>query len=39
MKRRLLLLASLPLSVRAALNFPADFGAHPLQTIEWWYRR
>lgn len=37
MKRRTLLLAALPLPVRAALNFPADFGAHPLQAIEWWY--
>jgi hypothetical protein len=36
-KRRTILLAALPLPVRAALNFPADFGAHPLQAIEWWY--
>lgn len=37
MKRRALLLAALPLQARAALNFPADFGAHPAQGIEWWY--
>lgn len=37
MRRRLLLLAALPLPVRAAMNFPADFGAHPAQAIEWWY--
>jgi len=38
MKRRALLLASLPLQARAALlNFPADYGAHPRQGIEWWY--
>lgn len=37
MKRRALLLAALPLPVRAALNFPADFGAHPVHGIEWWY--
>jgi predicted secreted hydrolase len=37
MKRRMLLLAALPLQARAALNFPADFGAHPQQAIEWWY--
>ncbi|MDR7332237.1 lipocalin-like domain-containing protein [Roseateles asaccharophilus] len=37
MKRRALLLAALPLQARAALNFPADFGAHPGQGIEWWY--
>lgn len=37
MKRRQLLLAALPLPVQAALNFPADFGAHPAQAIEWWY--
>lgn len=37
MKRRWLLLAALPLPVRAALNFPHDFGAHPGQAIEWWY--
>lgn len=37
MKRRALLLAALPLQARAALNFPADFGAHPQQAIEWWY--
>ncbi|MCE4540378.1 carotenoid 1,2-hydratase [Pelomonas sp. P7] len=38
--RRALLLAALPLPVRAAateLRFPADFGAHPRQAIEWWY--
>ena len=37
MKRRTLLLAALPLPARAGLNFPADFGAHPAQAIEWWY--
>lgn len=38
MKRRALLLAALPLQARAAaLQFPADFGAHPQQNIEWWY--
>jgi predicted secreted hydrolase len=37
MKRRTLLLAALPLPARAAMNFPADFGAHPRQSIEWWY--
>ncbi|MFG6441414.1 lipocalin-like domain-containing protein [Roseateles sp. LKC17W] len=37
MKRRALLLAALPLHARAALRFPADFGAHPAQSIEWWY--
>lgn len=37
MKRRALLLAALPLHARAALQFPADFGAHPAQSIEWWY--
>lgn len=37
MKRRTLLLAALPLPVRAAMNFPQDFGAHPGQAIEWWY--
>jgi len=38
MKRRALLIASLPLQARAALlNFPADYGAHPRQGIEWWY--
>jgi predicted secreted hydrolase len=37
MKRRALLLAALPLQVRAALKFPQDFGAHPGQAIEWWY--
>lgn len=37
MKRRTLLLAALPLPARAALHFPADFGAHPAQGIEWWY--
>jgi len=36
-RRRALLLAALPLPVRAALNFPHDFGAHPAQAIEWWY--
>ncbi len=39
--RRTLLLATLPLPVRQALaetmSFPADFGAHPEQAIEWWY--
>lgn len=37
MKRRLLLLAALPLPARAAMSFPADYGAHPGQGIEWWY--
>ncbi len=38
MKRRALLLAALPLHARAAaMAFPADFGAHPGQAIEWWY--
>lgn len=37
MKRRTLLLAALPLPARAAMSFPADFGAHPRQSIEWWY--
>ena len=45
MRRRALLqgalplwvLAALPLQARAALGFPADFGAHPAQAIEWWY--
>lgn len=37
MKRRALLLAALPLQAQAALQFPADFGAHPAQSIEWWY--
>ncbi|MEO6280061.1 carotenoid 1,2-hydratase [Roseateles sp.] len=41
MKRRTLLIGALPLAVQrqvqAALNFPHDFGAHPLQAIEWWY--
>ncbi|RZJ06781.1 MAG: carotenoid 1,2-hydratase [Rubrivivax sp.] len=37
MRRRMLLLAALPLPVRAALTFPHDFGAHPAQAIEWWY--
>ncbi|MBV8034940.1 carotenoid 1,2-hydratase [Roseateles sp.] len=37
LRRRTLLLAALPLPVRAALNFPQDFGAHPDQAIEWWY--
>ncbi|MGQ3055516.1 MAG: lipocalin-like domain-containing protein [Roseateles sp.] len=37
MKRRVLLLAAVPLQARAALNFPHDFGAHPGQAIEWWY--
>lgn len=37
-KRRTLMLAALPLPARAAaMNFPADFGAHPRQGIEWWY--
>lgn len=31
------LLAALPGPARAALRFPADFGAHPAQAIEWWY--
>ena len=35
--RRALLLAALPLPARAGLNFPADFGAHPDQAVEWWY--
>lgn len=40
--RRALLLAALPLplpvrAAAAALHFPADFGAHPAQAIEWWY--
>jgi predicted secreted hydrolase len=38
MKRRALLLAALPLHAQAAaMHFPADFGAHPAQSIEWWY--
>lgn len=38
MRRRALLLAALPLQARAqAMVFPADFGAHPAQAIEWWY--
>lgn len=41
LSRRALLLAALPLPVRtalaAAMNFPADYGAHPDQAIEWWY--
>jgi predicted secreted hydrolase len=45
MKRRALLqaalplgvLAALPLQARATVDFPADFGAHPAQAIEWWY--
>lgn len=37
MKRRALLLAALPWPAQAALRFPADFGAHPQQGIEWWY--
>jgi len=38
MRRRALLLAALPLQARAdAMRFPADFGAHPQQGIEWWY--
>ncbi len=39
MKRRVLLLAALPLAqqARASLSFPTDFGAHPAQGIEWWY--
>ncbi len=40
-RRRTLLLAAAPLALprgaRAAMNFPADFGAHPAQAIEWWY--
>ncbi|MCY4753747.1 lipocalin-like domain-containing protein [Pelomonas aquatica] len=36
--RRTLLLAALPWPAHAAaMNFPADFGAHPRQGIEWWY--
>lgn len=39
--RRALLLAGLPLTLpgtaQAAMSFPADFGAHPAQAIEWWY--
>ncbi|MFT7723913.1 MAG: carotenoid 1,2-hydratase [Roseateles sp.] len=40
--RRTLLLAALPLPAHAdggsaAMDFPADFGAHPAQAIEWWY--
>jgi len=38
LQRRALLLAALPLPVRAAvMAFPRDFGAHPAQSIEWWY--
>lgn len=37
LRRRALLLAAMPGSARAALNFPQDFGAHPEQAIEWWY--
>lgn len=37
MQRRALLLAGLPVQVQAAMNFPADFGSHPTQGIEWWY--
>jgi predicted secreted hydrolase len=37
LRRRALLLAALPLHARAALSFPADFGAHAGQGIEWWY--
>lgn len=33
----LALLGVLPLPARAALSFPADFGAHPRQGFEWWY--
>jgi predicted secreted hydrolase len=36
-RRALLALMALPASVRAALRFPADFGAHPAQGLEWWY--
>lgn len=40
-RRRLMqagaLLAALPRPAHAALSFPADFGAHPAQAIEWWY--
>jgi predicted secreted hydrolase len=40
-RRRTLLLTALPAAwpglARAAMNFPADFGAHPAQAIEWWY--
>jgi len=40
--RRQLLLAGAPLlllpaTARAAMSFPADFGAHPASAIEWWY--
>lgn len=31
------LLAAVPGPARAAMRFPADFGAHPQQAIEWWY--
>jgi predicted secreted hydrolase len=39
LKRRTLLLAALPwpATAQAAMNFPQDFGAHPQQSIEWWY--
>lgn len=40
-RRRTLLLTALPAAwpglAAAAMNFPADFGAHPAQAIEWWY--
>ncbi len=38
MKRRALIaLLALPRLARAALRWPADFGAHPAQSLEWWY--
>lgn len=41
LQRRSLLLAALPAAwpapARATMQFPADFGAHPAQAIEWWY--
>lgn len=38
MKRRALLsLLALPRIARAGLQFPADFGAHPGESLEWWY--
>lgn len=40
-RRRTLLLTALPAAwpgpAQAAMRFPADFGAHPAQAIEWWY--
>jgi predicted secreted hydrolase len=30
-------LASLPRPAQAGMNFPRDFGAHPAQSLEWWY--